>query len=61
MAAILDLMMVHEVRVSWAGLEEAKAGVALIGERHLPVDPLPGFEDRGDAEEMYVGDFGCRD
>ena len=58
MAAVFDLMMVHEVRVSWAGLEEAKAGFALVGERHLPVDPLPRFEDCGDAEEMDVGDFG---
>ena len=61
MAAILDLMMLHEVRVSWAGLEEAKACFALVGERDLPVDPLPRFEDRGDAEEMDVGDFGGRD
>lgn len=41
--------MLHETRVSRAGLQEAEAGVALIGESHLPVDPLPRLEDGRDA------------
>lgn len=61
MAAVLDLVMVHEVRVSRAGLQESEARFALISERDLPVDPLPRLEYRRDAEEMDSGDFGGRD